>query len=433
MNFSLRPLNICLAIPLAGLVFIVNLCARAEDIPLPIIPPAVFNITDYGAVGDGKTLNTAAIQKTIDACSAAGGGTVLVPAGDFVFGPITLASSLNLHLDQGATLLISDDIATYPLRAKRYQDCITVAGMNSHDIEISGPGVIDGQGKVWWTAFIADLKADQHTMPHRPYMTHLSGVTRLLVTGVTLQNSPMFHLAIENCTDVTIRGITIKAPFNAANTDGIDPSGWNYLITGCTIDTGDDDIAIKPTRGRTPGDKNFTVTDCTFLHGHGMSIGGGSFNGVEDLIVSNCTFNGTDSAIRIKTGRGNAGLVQNLTYENLTISNVRNPIYINDYYPERNAPKDPSTEQAEPVTERTPINKNITIRDVTITGCPNAGTIRGVPEMPVSDFSLINVNISAATGMKIYHARNIRFINSKIIAAAGKALTTYDADVTGLE
>ena len=119
--------------------------------------------------------------------------------------------------------------------------------------------------------------------------------------------------------------------------------------------------------------------------------------------------------------------------QNLTITNVRNPIYINDYYPEGKAPRDPSTEKPEPVTERTPDNKDILIRDVTISGCPNAGTIHGVPEMPVSNVTFTNVTISAQTGMKIYDARNVRFINSKITVETGKNLTTYNADVTGLE
>jgi hypothetical protein len=115
------------------------------------------------------------------------------------------------------------------------------------------------------------------------------------------------------------------------------------------------------------------------------------------------------------------------------MTNVGNPIYINDYYPERNAPKDPSTETAEPVTGRTPINKNITFRDLTVTNCPNAGTIRGLPEMPIAGMTFSNVNIAARTGLKIYHARAVRFINSKITVESGKALTTYNADVTGLE
>ena len=431
MNSIWRRFNFCLGAILAGVVLTGANSTSAQNISLPAIPAAVFNITNYGAAGDGRTLNTAAIQTTIDACAAAGGGTVLVPAGKFLFGPVTLASSINLHLDQGAMLLISDDLAAYPLKAKRYQDCITVA--DGHDIEISGDGVIDGQGQAWWTAFNADLKADQQIMPHRPYMTKISNCTRVRVSGVTLQNSPMFHLVTQNCTDVTIQNVTIKAPANAANTDGMDPSGWNYLITDCFIDTGDDNIAIKPTAGRTPGDKNFLVKNCTFLHGHGMSVGGGTFNGLDNLIVSNCTFNGTDSGIRIKTVRGNGGLLQNATYEHLTMTDVKNPIYINDYYPERNAPKDPATEKAEPVNDRTPVNKNITIRDVTISDCPNAGTIRGLPEMPIASLTFSNVTITAKTGMKIYHARGVRFINSKISVESGKALTTYNAEVAGLE
>jgi polygalacturonase len=423
MNLLLRHPDAFFA---AILVSMVGFRAQAQDIPLPVIPDAVFNVTNYGAIGDGKTLDTAAIQKTIDACSAAGGGTVLVPAGNFLTMPFKLASYINLHLDRGAAILISDDITSYPIEKNRYVDSITASG--AHDIEISGEGTIDGQGDAWWTAFRTNS-----TMTHRPYLIKLTDCTRLRVTGVTLQNSPMFHLVPQNCTDVTVQGIHIHSPSDAPNTDGIDPSGWNFLIRDCTIDTGDDNIAIKPTAGRTPGDKNFTVMNCAFLHGHGMSIGGGSVNGVEDLAVSNCTFNGTDAGIRIKTPRGNGGLAQNLIYENLTMTNVKNPIYINDYYPERTAPKDPSTEKAEPVTDRTPIIKNITFRDLTVTNCPNAGTIRGIPEMPVSGVTFSNATISAATGMKIYHAKGVRFINSKIAVESGKALMTFNAEVTGVE
>jgi polygalacturonase len=423
MKFLLRHPVACLA---AILVSMVGIRAQAQDISLPVIPAAVFNIASYGAVGDGKTPDTAAIQKTIDACSAAGGGTVRVPAGNFLTMPFKLASRINLHLDKGAAILISDDIALYPVEKNRYVDSITASG--AHDIEISGEGTIEGQGQVWWAAFRSNS-----AMTHRPYLIKFTGCTRLRVAGVTLQNSPMFHLVPQNCTDVTVQGIHIHSPPDAPNTDGLDPSGWNFLIRDCTIDTGDDNIAIKPTAGRSPGDKNFIVMNCTFLHGHGMSIGGGSFNGVEDLTVSNCTFNGTDAGIRIKTPRGNGGVAQNLTYENLTMTNVKNPIYINDYYPERTAPKDPSTEKAEPVTDRTPIIKNITLRNLTVTNCPNAGTIQGIPEMPVSGVTFSNVTISASTGMKIYHAKGVRFINSKITAESGKALMTFDAEVTGLE
>ena len=398
----------------------------AQNPALPAIPTNTFRVTQYGAVGDGQTMNTAAIQKTIDVASKAGGGIVLVPEGRFLTGPFLLASRINLHLASNAVILISDDRAKYPVVRKRYQDCISVA--DAQDIEISGEGTIDGQGKAWWAAFEVD-----HSMTHRPYMIKLSNCNRVWIHGVNLSNSPMFHLVPQNCTDVTIQRITIKSPSNAHNTDGIDPSGWNYLITDCTIDAGDDNIAVKPGGGRTPGNKNYTITNCRFLHGHGMSIGSGTSGGIEDLRVSNCSFDGTDSGIRIKTARRRGGLLQNLTYENLTMTAVKNPIYIIDWYPERDAPKDPATEKAEPITDRTPINKNITIRNVTATDCPTAGTIRGLPEAPVSNVTLSNVTISAKTGMKIYHARGIRFTDSKIEVESGKRLTLFDAEVAGLE
>ena len=398
----------------------------AQNPALPAIPTNTFRVTQYGAVGDGQTMNTAAIQKTIDVASKAGGGIVLVPEGRFLTGPFLLASRINLHLASNAVILISDDRAKYPVVRKRYQDCISVA--DAQDIEISGEGTIDGQGKAWWAAFEVD-----HSMTHRPYMIKLSNCNRVWIHGVNLSNSPMFHLVPQNCTDVTIQRITIKSPSNAHNTDGIDPSGWNYLITDCTIDAGDDNIAVKPGGGRTPGNKNYTITNCRFLHGHGMSIGSGTSGGIEDLRVSNCSFDGTDSGIRIKTARRRGGLLQNLTYENLTMTAVKNPIYIIDWYPEREAPKDPATEKAEPVTDYTPINKNIVIRNVTATNCPTAGTIRGLPEAPVSDMTLSNVTISAKSGMKIYHAHGIRFTDSKIEVESGKRLTLFNAEVSGLE
>jgi polygalacturonase len=413
-------------VALAGLCFAFAGNVPAENPALPVIPAKTFDVTKYGGVGDGQTLNTDAIQKTIDAAADTGGGVVLIPAGKFLTGPLQLASGINLHLDKGATILISDNRKTHPLTNNRYMDCITTS--DAHDIEISGEGTIDGQGQAWWTEFEANKD-----MPHRPYMITLNKCTRVLVTGVTLCNSPMFHLVPRNCTDVTIKGITIKSPSNAHNTDGIDPSGWNYLITDCVIDCGDDNIAVKPTSARKPGNKNYTITNCKFLHGHGMSIGSATEGGIEDLRVSNCMFDSTDAGIRIKTLRGKGGVLQNLIYENLTMKNVKYAIRIIDYYPERNAPKDPSTEKAEPVNDKTPINKHIIIRNVTATDSPNAGQIWGLPEAPITDVTLSNVTISAKKGLQINYAKGIRFIDSKINVEDGKPLITYSAEVTGLE
>lgn len=387
-----------------------------------------FNVRDFGAAGDGKTLDTVAIQKTVNAASAAGGGTVLIPAGKFLTGPFTLASSINLHLDSNAVILIDNNLTRYPIVEKRYQDAITAAG--AHDLQITGEGTIDGQGEVWWQSFRANP-----AMTHRPYLIKLSNCTRVKVSGVTLCNSPMFHLVPQNCTDVTIEDITIHSPANAPNTDGIDPSGRSFVISGCNIDTGDDNIAIKPAHGdgHTAGNKNFLVKNCIFGHGHGMSIGGGTAGGIADLTVSNCTFDQTDYGIRIKTLRGNGGLLQNCTYENLRMDAIgKSPISIVDYYPERNAPADPATEKPEPVNDRTPLNQNILICNLTAIHCPNAGIIRGLPEAPIDGLTFSNVTITAQTGMKIYHAKNVRFVNSKISTEKGAPLTTFNTTATGL-
>ncbi len=416
--------SFCLAVlALAAFVFKFATSAAAQTPALPSIRTNVYSIAQQGAVGDGKTMNTAAIQKTVDAAAAAGGGTVLVPEGKFLTGPFALGSRINLHLAKGAVILISDDLTNYPVVRGRYQDSITAD--RAQDIEISGEGTIDGQGEAWWIAFRAN-----RSMTHRPYMIRLSNCTRVRVSGVTLTRAPCFHLVPQNCTDVTIQGITIQSPVDAPNTDGIDPSGWNFLIADCTIDAGDDNIAIKPTSARSPGNNHFLVRNCKFLHGHGMSIGSGTTGGIENLTVRDCLFDQTDSGIRIKTVRGRGGVLQNLLYENISMNTVRYPIYIIDWYPERNAPQDPATEKAEPVTATTPINRNIVIRNLVATNCPTAGIIRGLPEAPVSDMTLSNVMISATNGMTIYHAKGIRFVHSKIAVDSGEPLTTFNAQIS---
>jgi polygalacturonase len=404
--------------------------AWATDPPAPNIPDKSFSITDYGAVADGKTPNTQAIIHAIAACTAAGGGSVIVPAGKYLTAPFALSSGLNLHLEQGAVLLITDDEKQFQVRGNAYENCISAD--DCHDIAITGAGTIDGQGERWWTEFIKS-KGSSSAALHRPFLVVLKNCNRVLIKGITLTNSPMFHLVPKECRDVTIDAVHFVAPAKAPNTDGLDPSGWNYLITRCIFDVGDDCIAIKPTGHGDAGQvscEDFLITDCTFNHGHGMSIGGQTNGGLRRMIVRDCAFEGTEAGIRMKAGRGAGGLVEDVTYENLKMHGVKSPILISSFYPR--PPKNPAADPAQPMQADTPIWRHIQITNLTSTDSPTAGQIIGLAESPVEDVVLTRVHISAVKGMQIIHAKGVRFVDSSIDVQEKPAIKLSDAEVSGM-
>jgi polygalacturonase len=408
--------------------------ARADGpVPaLPQIPAKTFSITEFGAVSDGKTLATEAVKKAIAAATAAGGGTVRVPAGRYLTSPFALASHIDLHVEAGATLLLVNDLEHYPRTEKTYTDWITAEGCT--DIAITGEGTIDGQGKPWWDKYRKVNGVAPTGLLHRPQMIRLSRCSRVLIKDVSLTDSPNFHLIPGACRDVTIEHVRITAPADAPNTDAIDPSGWNFRIARCTISVGDDNIAIKPSALVEPGKpscENFLVEDCTFGRGHGMSIGGQTPGGLRGLIVRNCTFEGTDAGIRMKASRGQGGLVEDCRYEHLTMKNVKVPIYITSYYP--SIPKDVETDAAQAVGATTPIWRNIHIEDVTITDSPEAGRIIGLPEMPIENLTFKNVKITTAKGLRVVRAKGVEFIDSTLRVQSGPPLILHEAQVKGLE
>lgn len=419
-----------------GLIFIALCSAQAESsaIPaLPAIPGGIYNITNYGAIGDGVTTNTAAIQAAIDAANEKGGGTVEVPGGIFLSGPVHLADQINFHLDDGATLRM--------LPLEKYPGGTTdpanfISGASLHDVAISGCGMIDGQGIPWWP--YARTRGAR-----RPIMIALSTCNRVLVENVTLSNSPMFHIAIgRKSTDVTVRKVTIRAnpstdPVNPGhNTDACDVSGKNILIQDCDVSVGDDNFTCGG------GTSDVLITNCTYGYGHGVSIGSPTSGGVSNFTVINCTFNNTEQGIRIKSDRDRGGFLHNLSYLNLRMTNVDFPILIYASYAATNrqyraltdvtsaiAASYPSNE----VGGRTPIYRDITFSNIIATVKPGrrAGLIWGLPEMTVSNVLLQQINITADKPFGIYDAQNVRLVNSKIITPEGVNKLSYaNAQIT---
>jgi len=408
----------------------VSLASGADVSPAqPVIPRRTFKLTDFGAIGDaGKTVNTGGFERAVAAVGQAGGGTLVVPAGIYLTGPFDLCSSIELHLEPGATILFSPKSDEYKGDGpKGYRPMMRIDG--AHDVLISGSGTIDGNGKVWWPEalrFKAEANArhaKSNTSP-RPIMVAFTNCRRVRVEGVTLTDSAVFNLVQDRCQDVTVEGITILNPANSPNTDGIDPkSDQRVLIAHCRIDTGDDCVALGGSTGDT--EEDVLITDCTFLHGHGCSIGSGTASGVRNVLVRRCTFDGTVTGVRLKSSRDRGGLVENVVYQDLTMRNVGVAISISSYYENSAVEKTLERDRPQPVTERTPRWRNIVVRNVTATACrTRAGLILGLPEMPAEDITLDHVTIEAPAGLRIANARNVTLHALRITGASGPDVTS---------
>ena len=404
------------------------------DIPLPKINTNnVINVTNalYGAVNDGVVTNTTAIQKAINAAALGGvtnglsGGTVEIPAGVFLCGPLTMSNSVNLQVDTGATLKMLP-YGSYP-GGTSPTDFISASKL--HDIEISGPGTIDGQGAAWWAAY----EASGINRPKAMFAP--STCTNVLVQNITMQSPPNTHISLRSlCKDVTVQGIIINTTSDVLsdNTDGIDVNATNCLIQNCFISCGDDHIAMGG------GSSAITITNCTFGNGHGVSIGSSTSGGLQNLLVISNTMTIYDSAslssgIRMKSGRDRGGFARNLTYLNMALTNVQNPIFISSYYPDSTIPSNPTTDTGSTVTATTPIWRDITISNVNIVtpSGRNAGRIYGLPEMLITNLTLSKVTVNADLQFEMYHICNARFIDSQInVLASANTFKIYNADLT---
>jgi len=381
----------------------------------------------FGAKGDGIAKDTAAIQSAIDACAAKGGGTVLLTAGTYLSAPIVLESNITLELEKGATLLGSPDHADYPAKTEFRLPGLQslVSATNAENVAITGEGTIDGQGESWWqmarAVHDAGVMGNSHPRPRLVVFDHCKHVR---VEGVTIQNSPMWQLVPYYSDDVLIRNVRILAPQHSPNTDAVDPfSSSNVRIEHLYADVGDDNIAIKSGAINSPGGdepaRDITVTDCTFKHGHGLSIGSEIAGGAHNIVAQRIHFEGTDNGIRVKANRDRGNDVSDLVFRDIDMKDVKNPIVISEYYPRILPAAGEVT--PEPITRLTPHFHNIVIENVTATGGEMAGAIVGLPESPVSDVVLRNVTLSGKTGLSIGYA-NVTGQNVKVTAGQGDAI-----------
>ncbi len=411
---------------------------------LPAIPDAKFNLADYGGVGDYKAMNTDAFKNAVAAIEKAGGGHLIVAAGTYKTLPFSLTSHMDLHLEAGAIIKAPDNFAEYgipdpnsPLPMQDNQPAgggpgrgrvapLIACPRGTTDVAITGSGTIDGSGANFW--MWSDKAARKYPpgrrVVARPVLVSLAGVQRLHVDGVTLTNSPMFHL-VPRGQDILVENVRIVAPSDAPNTDAIDPGGQRIVIRKCEIDTGDDNVAIQS------GSHDVLIEDLTCLHGHGISIGSPTRDGLSHIIVRRCSFDGADNGLRIKSYRGNGGDVHDIWYSDIVMKNVRRPFDLNMLYNgNAGVGTDVGPREATPgQTRNIPNFHDIHFTNINVTHSPIAGRILGLPEQPANNITFTNVKIQSTRGFTVQDAKDINFDNVEIDAAVGEKVTTDNATV----
>lgn len=442
-----------------------------------------FSIIKFGAIADGKTLNTQSINKAIEQCSKNGGGVVVIPAGLWLTGPIVLQSNVNLHLEYNALLQFTKDFDQYPLVKGNWEGIpqwraqSPISAENVENIAITGKGIIDGAGQAWrlvkkskltdsqwknlvksggvlnekkdtwWPTARALKGANEPANPGliddskplsyyesikeflRPNLLVITKSKRILLEGVTFQNSPAWNLHPLMSEDITIRNILVKNPWFAQNGDGLDlESCKNVLIENSIFDVGDDALCIKSGRDqwgreRAMPTENVIIRNCTVYSAHGgFVIGSEMSGGARNIFVEDCTFIGTDIGLRFKTTRGRGGIVENIYINNINMMDIPGEAILFDmYYMARDPIPMAGEERAEPVVESKPVDETTPqfrifyIKNVVCNGAETGIFLRGVPEMQVKNIVMEDIFIHANKGIVLNEAKNITLKNVELV------------------
>ena len=417
------------------MVFTIGLSANAMN-----KSPKRYVITEYGAVGDGTTINTTAIQTAIDKCSIAGGGVLVVPKGTFITGAIFLKKGVNLNIEKEGVLKGSTRQSDYPQIQTRWEGIeriwtsalINAEGVNN--IEINGEGTIDGSGAEWPKIIRQNpLQLTQATRDSlnktprlgRPRLICFNNCTKVHIANVNLLNQAVWCIHILYCKDVKIEKVNIKADHTILSSDGMDIDSSNgVLITGCSIDVNDDCISIKSgkdedgVRVNRPSE-NIIVEKCHFGYGHGgVAMGSETSGGIRNVEIRNCTVDaGNWAPIRFKTQPGRTNVVENITFRDIEMKDAKMAFEFNMEW--RMVPP------IAPPSKILPIFRNIHF--INITGSAvSVGSMHGLKDSPIKNVTFKDCKISAQKGFKVDNIENVDFSGLIIEVKEGPAIIRND-------
>lgn len=401
--------------------------AIAQD----VLTSDVLNVRDYGAKGDGETLETIALQQALDACGMQGGGTVYFPAGIYLSGALFIKGNhVVIELAAGATLKGSTDVNDYPQIDTRFEGterkyaAALLNGRDLRDVTLTGEGTIDGSGHPWWKNYNARRRGENpvgYELETRPRLICFYNCKDVCVEKLTLQNPAFWNLHLVYCENVWVEGLTIRAPRGALSSDGIDVDSCSHVtIRNCDIACDDDCISVKSGRDadglRVNRPSEFiTIRNCMLgPAGCMVSMGSETAGGIRHVLVENCTGRDARNGLRLKTAPGRGGTVEDITYRNITFEKMYYCIVINMRWGTSNWPENKIPPEA------TPVFKDILIQDVVGQG-EQAGLLQGLDESPLQYIQFKNVKITAQTGMRVYNAPGIDLSGLQMKVSDGPA------------
>ncbi len=404
---------------------LLNACtAPAADVESKSKPTKRYVITDYGAIDDGQTVNTKAIQSAIDKCVADGGGVLVVPKGTFLTGSVFFKQGVDLLLQKEGVLKGTVDPNDYPQVDTRWEGeervwtAALVNFFNMKDVNLTGPGQIDGSGDKWMQRY---PRGSRELRVGRPRLIAIQNCKGVKVSRFSLKNQACWGLFILYSENVVVENLIIRAEHNIISSDGIDvDSSKNVLITGCDIDVNDDCIAIKSgkdedgRRVNRPAE-DIVVEKCRFRYGHGgVSMGSEMSGGIRNVEIRNCIMDSDNWApIRFKSQPSRGGVVENITYRDIVLQDTRKAFEFNMEWRMRPLIKPPS--------DPLPVVRNVKIINVSGTTA-SVGDMHGMKDSPIRNVTFENCKIKAMRGFTIDNVEELDLSGLTIEVEQGEAI-----------
>ncbi|MHB1023567.1 MAG: glycoside hydrolase family 28 protein [Acidobacteriaceae bacterium] len=427
-----------------------------------------FNIVDYGARNDGSASATDAFREAIQAAKKAGGGTVYVPAGNYVSGPIEMVSNLTLYIDAGATIRFPAVMLPFTKGRQQGIETLTpvplIGGHDLQNVAILGRGTLTSSNADWmklhgrtlasganpgsangphWEHLLQALEKHQPVSEAeykavaaelRPSFIRFMNSKNVLIDGLHFVGSPMWTVHLLYTENATVENLVIET-YPGVHTDGIVVDSSRFVrLANDYIDTGDDGIVLKSgkdadgLRVNRPTE-DVTITNCTVHHAHGaVTIGSETSGSIRNVVASNMTVVDAVNGARIKSRRGRGGVVEDVRFDNWTMENVGEAIVVTNYYRMEGETADPGKQ---PVSKSPPSFQNIAMSNMTIDGAKVLIDVDGLPEMPIEGLRISDVIGTGKVGLRANHTDDLELHNVQLNPATGPAFLVENS--TNLE